>query len=152
MEKADRHQTAKIYEQGPHHHAVQVSAAELPHISVQFHHVTAARTPAHKAQAPQSLSAVPFTPVLLLTFMLPMSQYCALQASRWHHIYVPTNLGTKLEAFYFILRKKKKETNTAELVPKIRKLQLFKDSDCMFGPRVRKTAGTRSCCSPKSLW
>ena len=25
------------------------------------------------------------------------------------------------------------------------KLQEFKDGDCMFGARVRKTAGTKSC-------
>ena len=33
----------------------------------------------------------------------------------------------------------------------IRKLLVFKDGDCTFGARDRKTAGARSCCIPELL-
>ena len=52
----------------------------------------------------------------------------------------------KLEPFYFILQKKCKKIGSA-----VRKLQAFKDSDCMFCARVRKTSGTRNCCVPELL-
>ena len=33
----------------------------------------------------------------------------------------------------------------------IRKFGAFKDGDCRFGARVRRTAGARSCCTPELL-
>ena len=93
----------------------------------------------------------------------PMSQHCAQQASHWCHIYLPKSGDSfvkkmvmkevqphlhwwKLEPFYFILQKKSKKIGSA-----VRKLQAFKDSDCMFCARVRKTSGTRNCCVPELL-
>ena len=34
---------------------------------------------------------------------------------------------------------------------KIRRLREFRNTDCTFGARIRKTAGARSCCIPEQL-
>lgn len=96
----------------------------------------------------------------------PMSQHCAQQASHWCHIYLPKSGDCfvkkmvmkevqlhlhwwKLEPFHFILHKKKEKKK--KIVSAVRKLQPFKDSDCMFCARVRKTSGARNCCVPEVL-
>ena len=94
---------------------------------------------------------------IILTLTAPVSQYCSHHASLWCLIYVPksgfccvrissersatTLKWSKLEPFYFILQE-----HCESIGSEITKLRAFRDSDCTFGARVRKTAGTRSCC------
>ena len=99
------------------------------------------------------------------------TQYCVHQASHRCHIYVSKSGGCfvrrgnetwkkyetlicrKLQPFDFILQKKKKKQKNWFRNKEVKKKRLwaFKDSDCMFGARVRKTAGARSCCIPELL-
>ena len=97
-----------------------------------------------------------------LTLAKPTSQCCTHRVSRQCHVSVPksgdcfvrtdneksTTLNRwQLEPFHLILLKKTAKRIDSE----IWKLQAFKDGDCTFGTRVRKTAGARSCCIPELL-
>ena len=79
----------------------------------------------------------------------PMSHLCAQIRDYYVRIGNDRSTTTKpLKTWTILLHSAKSCKRTGS---QIRKLRAFKDSNYTFGARVRKTAGTRSCCIPELL-